>query len=148
MATEPSGPAISPPTRLGLPPGGPGSLSTSGPRVLAIVVDLVASSLIAALFVTRSDLPGAAGHLPGSWSLLPLAVDYLVGLGLGGQTLGMHLTGVRVVAVDRSNRPGRTRPLQIVVRTVLLFLFIPAVVFDRDGRGFHDRISGTAVVRA
>jgi uncharacterized RDD family membrane protein YckC len=29
-----------------------------------------------------------------------------------------------------------------------LFLFVPAVVFDRDGRGMHDRFSDTAVVRA
>jgi uncharacterized RDD family membrane protein YckC len=36
----------------------------------------------------------------------------------------------------------------IVVRTVLLFLLIPAVVVDKDGRGLHDRFTGTAVVRA
>jgi uncharacterized RDD family membrane protein YckC len=35
-----------------------------------------------------------------------------------------------------------------LVRTVLLFLLVPAVVFDRDGRGLHDRLSDTAVVRA
>jgi hypothetical protein len=27
-------------------------------------------------------------------------------------------------------------------------LLIPAVIWDRDGRGFHDRLTDTAVVRA
>jgi uncharacterized RDD family membrane protein YckC len=35
-----------------------------------------------------------------------------------------------------------------VLRTFLLMLFIPAVVFDRDGRGLHDRYTDTAVVRS
>ena len=55
---------------IGLPQAGPGSLSTTGPRLGAFVVDALASSLIAALFVSqrRSGLEGA---LPGSWSLIP-----------------------------------------------------------------------------
>jgi uncharacterized RDD family membrane protein YckC len=36
----------------------------------------------------------------------------------------------------------------IVVRTGLLLLVLPAVVYDRDGRGLHDRAAGTVVVRA
>ena len=59
----------------------------------------------------------------------------------------MYFTRLRVVAVDRQPSPSRVRPLQIVVRTVLLFLLVPAVIVDRDGRGLHDRLSGTAVTR-
>jgi uncharacterized RDD family membrane protein YckC len=136
---------------IGLPAEGPGSPSTFGPRLLALVIDAVASLLVAALvlsFTPRdNDLPGVAGHLPGSWSLVPLALDYVVGVLLTGQTLGMYLARVRLVAVDRQPPPSRVRPLQIVLRTVLLFVLIPAVIVDRDGRGLHDRISGTVVVR-
>ena len=32
------------------------------------------------------------------------------------------------------------------MRTVLLFLVIPAVVWDRDGRGLHDKIAHTVIV--
>ena len=84
--------------RLGLPESGPGSLSTTGVRLGAFVVDALASSLIAALFVRGT---GVTGHLPGSWSLIPLAVDYLGGLLLGGRTLGMYLFGLRVIRVDQ-----------------------------------------------
>lgn len=150
MPTPPAGKARS--ATLGLPAEGPGSTASAGQRIGALIVDLVASALVAALvlsFTPRdNDLPGVAGHLPGSWSLVPLAVDYVIGVLLTGQTLGMYFVKIRVVAVDRQPSPSRVRPLQIVVRTVLLFLLVPALIFDRDGRGLHDRISGTVVTRS
>jgi hypothetical protein len=36
----------------------------------------------------------------------------------------------------------------VLVRTVLLMLLVPAVIWDRDGRGLHDRLTESAVVRA
>jgi uncharacterized RDD family membrane protein YckC len=129
--------------QLGLAPSGPGSLTTTGPRLLAFVVDALASGLVAALFVQHG---GSLSHrLPGSWSLVPLAVDYLGGILITGRTLGMYLLGLRLVRVT----PGvAVDPLRAVGRTALLFLLVPALVFDRDGRGLHDRLTDTAVVRA
>ncbi len=121
--------------QLGLPADGPGSLAPTGTRVLALLVDCVASALVAALFVR---------HLPGSWSLVPLAVDYVVGVSLAGQTLGMRLFGLGVARVDR---PARVTVVAAVVRTALLFALIPALIMDRDSRGMHDRVTGTAVLR-
>ncbi|MEP6852572.1 MAG: RDD family protein [bacterium] len=114
-------------------------------RLGAYVLDSVASIFVAALFVSNRDLPGVAGRLPGAWSLVPFALDYLVGLTLGGQTLGMRLVSIRVVRVDRPVPIGLTR---VVIRTALLMLFIPALIFDRDNRGLHDRVTDTATVRA
>jgi uncharacterized RDD family membrane protein YckC len=130
--------------RLGLPQSGPGSLTTTGPRLGAFVVDAIASALVAALFVPHHG--GVAHSLPGSWSLIPLAVDYLLGTLVSGRTVGMYLFGLRLIRADRPTEavgPGR-----IAIRTLLLFLLVPALVFDRDGRGLHDRLSETAVVRA
>jgi uncharacterized RDD family membrane protein YckC len=137
--------------RLGLPVAGAGSLASTGTRLAALLVDCVASALIASLFVQRGDRHGIAARLPGSWSLIPLAVDYLVGLVLGGQTLGMHLFGIRVARVEirgSISLIGPIKPITALVRTVLLFALIPALVVDRDARGLHDRVTGTAVVRA
>jgi hypothetical protein len=36
----------------------------------------------------------------------------------------------------------------VLVRTVLLVLVVPAVVYDRDYRGLHDRASNAVVVRS
>jgi uncharacterized RDD family membrane protein YckC len=131
--------------RLGLPASGRGSLAAIGPRLAAFVLDSLASTLVAGLFVRAADAPGAAGHLPGSWSLVPFALDYLLGLVLGGRTLGMYLLGLRVVRVDR---PAPVDPWRALVRTVLLCALVPAVIFDQDHRGLHDRLTDTAVVRA
>ena len=86
-----------------------------------------------------------ADRLPGAWSLIPFALDYVVGMLVAGRTLGMYLFGLRVVRVD-ARLP--VDPARAVLRTALLFLFVPALVFDRDGRGMHDRLADTAVVRA
>ncbi|MDQ1729949.1 MAG: hypothetical protein QOK10_108 [Pseudonocardiales bacterium] len=129
--------------RLGLPAAGPGSLAPLGRRALAFLIDTVASGLVAGLFVRRPDLPGLAGHLPGQWSLLPLAVDYVLGVVLLGRTFGMYLTGLRLIRVDR---PVPIGPLRAAARFLLLVLLIPAVVMDADLRGLHDRLTGTAVI--
>lgn len=131
--------------RLGLPEAGSGSLSTTGVRLGAFVIDALASSLIAALFVPLLHGAGAAARLPGSWSLVPLAVDYVLGVLVAGRTVGMALLGLRLIRVDRD---AAVDPLRAVLRTLLLFVLVPAVIWDRDGRGLHDRLTDTAVVKA
>jgi uncharacterized RDD family membrane protein YckC len=131
--------------QLGLPQEGPGSLATTGPRLFAFLVDAVASGLVAALFVSGARGGSFANRLPGSWSLLPLAVDYVLGMLIAGRTLGMYLAGLRIVRVQANLAVG---PLRAIARTALLFLLVPALVFDRDGRGMHDRLTDTAVVRS
>ncbi len=115
------------------------------PRVLAFIVDCVASGLVAALFVAAFGHRSGSAALPGNWSLIPFALDYLIGLLVAGRTLGMYLTGLRVVRVDR---PVAVDPWRAFIRTLLLVLIVPAVITDRDRRGLHDRATGTAVVRA
>jgi hypothetical protein len=129
--------------RLKLPASGPGSLAPTGRRSLAFLIDILASGLVAGLFVRREDLPGVAGHLPGQWSLVALAVDYVLGVVLLGRTLGMYLTGLRIIRVDANVPIG---PLRAAARTVLLMLLIPAVVVDQDFRGLQDRLTSTAVI--
>jgi uncharacterized RDD family membrane protein YckC len=131
--------------RIGLPASGPGSLAAIGPRLGAFLVDALASSLIAALFVHRSGGSDFAHRLPGSWSLIPFALDYVVGMLVAGRTLGMYLCGLRIVRVSRDVA---VDPLRAIGRTALLLLFVPALVFDRDNRGMQDRLTDTAVVRA
>ena len=60
-----------------------------------------------------------------------------------GQTPAMILTGLRAVRVDGADRVG----LWALARTVSLFFVVPALIMDRDGRGLHDRVSRTVVVR-
>jgi uncharacterized RDD family membrane protein YckC len=128
--------------RLGLPASGPGSLAPTGRRLLAFLIDLVAAVLVAGIFVHRGG-SGLADRLPGQWSVLPWALDYLLGLVLLGRSFGMYLTGLRVIRVDARLPIGPGRAL---VRTVLLALLIPGLMVDSDLRGLHDRLTSTAVI--
>jgi uncharacterized RDD family membrane protein YckC len=121
---------------LGLPAEGPGSLAGFGTRVVAFLVDALAASFLAALFT--------APHLPGLWNLVSLAVIYVGSLVAFGQTPGMRLCGLRLA----HPRPGERLALwRALARTALLYLLVPALVVDADGRGLHDRLTDTAVVR-
>ena len=121
---------------LGLPESGPGSLASFSSRVLAFVADAVLAALAAALFT--------APDLPRNWSLLSLALIYVVALVFFGQTPGMRLLGLRLAHPREGQRLALWRA---VVRTALLMLLVPALVVDADGRGLHDRLTDTAVVR-
>jgi len=121
---------------LGLPPAGPGSLAAFGTRVIAFVVDATASALAAGLFT--------APRLPGNWSLLVFGVMTVLTLIAFGQTPGMRLLGLRLAHPRQGERLAVWRA---VVRTALLLLLVPALLVDADGRGLHDRLTDTAVVR-
>ncbi|MBM7804888.1 putative RDD family membrane protein YckC [Geodermatophilus bullaregiensis] len=121
---------------LGLPSDGAGSLAPFSTRVGAFLVDAVLCAVVAGLFTAPS--------LPGNWSLLSFAVVTVVFLVVAGQTPGMRLLGLRLAHPS----PGaRLAPWRAVVRTGLLMLLVPALVVDADGRGLHDRLTDTAVVR-
>ncbi|HTM85618.1 MAG TPA: RDD family protein, partial [Mycobacterium sp.] len=67
-----------------------------------------------------------------------------VSVRLYGFTPGQIVLGLRVASVDQRLHVGLGRA---VARGVLIALVIPALFTDGDGRGFHDRLTGTAVVR-
>ena len=37
-------------------------------------------------------------------------------------------------------------PVRVVLRTFLLCLAVPALIWDRDGRGLHDKAAGSVVL--
>lgn len=123
-------------TRLGLPVDGVGSTASAGQRIVAFAVDAILSALVASIFT--------APHLPRNTSLLVLGIEYLVFSAIFGQTPGMRVAGLRLLRLDRKPLVGVPRAL---IRTVLLLVLVPAVIWNADGRGLHDRAAGVIVVR-
>lgn len=124
--------------RLGLPEQGSGAVAGWGRRIAAIFIDW-----IICLWAIARGVFGADTLSAGWIALGVLAVEYILLVGTIGMTFGMRLMGIRVAALDG----GRPRFFAVVVRTVLLCLLVPAVIYDRDQRGLHDRTAGTVVVR-
>jgi uncharacterized RDD family membrane protein YckC len=119
---------------LGLPAAGPGSIGRPGRRVLALLVDWVAALLIA-----RQFLPGLGSLGP----LLVLLTEQVLLVGTVGFGLGHRLVGLRVADLS-GGRPG---PLRASARSVLLVLAVPALIWDADQRGLHDKAAGTVLIR-
>jgi len=123
-----------------MPQRGPGSLARFGRRLVAVTVDWIVCTLIAS-WLTHYRL-GEGGVGP----FKPLAVFVVMNLllvGTLGSTIGHRLLGIRVVRLDGTT----AGPVLAVIRTLLLAVVIPAVIWDRDTRGFHDKLAGTVAVR-
>lgn len=124
--------------RLGLPEEGSGSVARFGRRIGALVIDWMIGTWAIAQLLFRVDVSQNV------WVPMAIfAVQYLLLVGFMGQTFGHRLTGIRVAAMDGGN----PRLFPVLVRTILLCLAVPALIFDRDHRGLHDRVSNTVVVR-
>jgi uncharacterized RDD family membrane protein YckC len=127
--------------RLGLPREGRGSMASLGRRVVALVVDWAIALAISAL------VPGGNDFVP----LLVLAAMNVVLVGSVGYTIGHRLLGLQVRVLGAPGTGAVEGAFvgfwRSAVRTVLLCLVIPAVVWDGDGRGLHDRAAGTVITR-
>ncbi|ONI69941.1 hypothetical protein BWI15_25885 [Kribbella sp. ALI-6-A] len=136
-----------PGNRLGLPEDGPGSVTGWGRRLLALLIDWLIAGLIASA-ITGTPI-WAGGNDYNTAQLVTFFAMSAVLSGLAGFTLGHRICGLRVIRATSAG-PGYTAQpglLAGVIRSFLICLVLPAVVFDRDRRGLHDRAAGTIVVR-
>lgn len=61
-----------------------------------------------------------------------------------GGSIGHRFVGLRVAPLSG----GWIGPWRGIVRSVLLGVVLPALVWDSDQRGFHDKVAGTVLIRA
>ncbi len=127
--------------RLGLPESGPGSVAGFGRRLVALVIDWLACLLLVRLFLPHIDYgtPGSSLATLGFFLAELTLFTWLV-----GASFGQRLLGLAVVRLDGGGGPGLLRAL---LRSLQICLVVPAVIWDRDSRGLHDRSMGTVVVR-
>ncbi len=119
--------------RLGLPESGSGSIARAGRRIVAIMLDWGL-----ALLISNFAFGGDA------WATLAVfAAEQMLLVGTLGYSIGHRIMGIQVVRLGGAP----AGPLAAVVRALLLCLVIPAVIFDPDHRGLHDKAMNTVLVR-
>lgn len=118
--------------RLGLPESGPRSIARPGRRLGALAIDWGSSVLISVAFFQYDAFA----------TLGVFALTQVVFLVFVSGSVGHVVFRMRVVPLA-GGWIGAWRPL---VRTVLLCFLIPAVIWDRDQRGLHDKAAGTVLV--
>lgn len=122
--------------RLGLPASGPRSVARIGRRFGAIAIDWGIALLLTLLFPVQ----GTAASFTTLGIFAAMQVLFISTI---GGSVGHRLLGLRVVPIV-GGWIGVWRP---AVRTLLLVLVIPVLVWDSDQRGFHDKIAGTVLIR-
>lgn len=124
-----------------MPEHGPGSIARFGRRLGALLIDWLIAYGLAGLamtfgWVSMTGLPTAVLVI---WFVLGVASVRAFGF-----TPGQYALGLAVIAIDG-------KPLVVVwralLRSLLIVLVLPALFTNRDFRGVHDLVSGTAVVR-
>lgn len=132
--TQPTG-AFSrwPGERLGLPESGPRCVARPGRRIAALAIDFAVAALLSAVFFQYNGVA----------STLIFAITQVVFVTLLAGGIGHLMVGLRVVPI-RGGWIGWWRPL---VRTVLICVVIPPLIWDSDQRGLHDKLAGTVLVR-
>jgi len=128
-------------------------VATRGRRFLNLLIDFFGYMALSVLIgvVLGVLYPRSIGLLEGSGTLgnygfgiLVMTLYYLPQEALFGRTLGKLVTGTRVVTED-----GETASFgKLLGRTAARFIpFEPFSFFGTGGIGWHDRLSGTRVVR-
>ncbi|MCX6495029.1 MAG: RDD family protein [Actinobacteria bacterium] len=148
-SNSPLPPSSYPGERLKLPRTGPGSVARPGRRIVALLIDWWMASLIVTLVVRpvpagASDSQFVAAMQQQSIMTLALFVALqIVAIAIIGGSIGHRLLGCYVAPLA-GGWVGLWRP---VVRSLLLALVVPAIVWDSDQRGFHDKVARTVLLR-
>ncbi|MEY4533295.1 MAG: hypothetical protein RI926_1064 [Actinomycetota bacterium] len=130
--------------RLGLPESGPRSVGRVGRRFAAITLDWIVSALVLML-MTGQDYFTISSSAAGQLQLLGVfvALQILSIWAIGG-SIGHRIMRLYVVNIHGGSLTW-WRP---IARSVLLALVVPALVWDSDQRGFHDKIAGTLLLKS
>jgi uncharacterized RDD family membrane protein YckC len=127
--------------RFDLPKQGIGSVARMGRRLVALTLDWIAAILVTHL-VFPDLVYGSEGFAAATLGIFALEVFVLTTT--TGASFGYKLVGIRLISIS----PSRINFVKVLVRTALLCLVIPALIWDRDGRGLHDKAVGTITMRA
>jgi uncharacterized RDD family membrane protein YckC len=118
--------------RLGLPAQGTGSLAKVGRRVLALAIDWALSLLVSSAFFNSDNALTLGFFMIQQWLLVATS----------GSSFGHRIMGLRVLKLDGTY----VGLVPSLVRILLILLVIPAVIWDADNRGLHDKAAKTILV--
>jgi uncharacterized RDD family membrane protein YckC len=113
-----------------------------GRRMSALMVDW-----LACYFIVAASAGGIGQMAPNrSWTVLALFFAEIAILSaLQGASLGHRIFGIKILRFS----DGRAiTPVQALIRSALLITVIFAITFDENGRGLHERFSGTVLTRS
>lgn len=125
-------------------------------RLLAVLIDGFLGILLMGPITGLSIMGVLSPTIASILSLLialVLLLHPILGWLMFGKTIGKHFLGLQIIMEDDPQRKGLAfkpfimRVLGYFISGVLLYLPFITVITDSEGRGFHDKLAGTRVVK-
>jgi hypothetical protein len=130
--------------RLGLPASGPGAAAGWARRIVALVIDWIMSLLVTAAITGHNPWAfTGTGATTEHYAVLVMTAEIWILTSLIQGSAGQVVMRVAVRRIGG----GSLDPIRALVRTLLILLVIPAVIYNRDQRGLHDLAVDSVVVR-
>lgn len=126
--------------KLGLPQSGPGALASVARRSGGVAIDWIICLIVANFIHMFTGLLGGVSTM----TLMFFVILGIVSVTLFARTPGQAVLGMGVARIDVDG--ARVGLVRAIARTVFTIFVLPAAMVDADGRGMHDRATGTAVI--
>ena len=110
-------------------------------RILALIFDWVAAILVVQVIPNGPDYGTQSNSL---LTLLIFAIEVALFTWMMGSSFGQRIVGIRVRDVSIDKNPTL---FQSLIRTFLIVVLIPPLLADSEGRGLHDRLAKTKLIK-
>ena len=110
-------------------------------RILALIFDWVAAILVVQVIPNGPDYGTQSNSL---LTLLIFAIEVALFTWMMGSSFGQRIVGIRVRDFSVDKNPTL---FQSLIRTFLIVVLIPPLLADSEGRGLHDRLAKTKLIK-
>ena len=110
-------------------------------RILALIFDWGAAILVVQVIPNGPDYGTQSNSL---LTLIVFATEVTLFTWMMGSSFGQRIVGLRVIDFYSDSNPTF---VQSVFRTFLIVVLVPPVLADAEGRGLHDRLAKTKIIK-
>ena len=110
-------------------------------RILALIFDWGAAILVVQVIPNGPDYGTQSNSL---LTLIVFATEVTLFTWMMGSSFGQRIVGLRVIDFYSDSNPTF---VQSVFRTFLIVVLVPPLLADAEGRGLHDRLAKTKIIK-
>ena len=111
-------------------------------RILALIFDWGAAILVVQVIPNGPDYGTQSNSL---LTLIVFATEVTLFTWMMGSSFGQRIVGLRVIDFYSDSNPTF---VQSLFRTLLIVVLIPPLLADSEGRGLHDRLAKTKLIKS
>jgi uncharacterized RDD family membrane protein YckC len=110
-------------------------------RIIALIFDWGAAILVVQVIPNGPDYGTQSNSL---LTLIVFATEVTLFTWMMGSSFGQRIVGLRVIDFYSDSNPTF---VQSVFRTFLIVVLVPPLLADAEGRGLHDRLAKTKIIK-